>query len=133
MIITSFEDFAVLVDSVDLDSVVDEFVGVHFCFVKLKLKLLNSPTMEFKKGLIDKHLQGQLKTVFQQFDVDKKDALTFTQFQEYTYSIGMNFINKEYEPEMLKDLFEDNKAKRVTFNAFFTFLETNSIHEYTPE
>ena len=33
--------------------------------------------MEFKKGLIDKQLQGQLYTVFQAFDLDKKDALTY--------------------------------------------------------
>lgn len=89
--------------------------------------------MEFKKGLIDKHLQGQLKTVFQQFDKDHKDALTYDQFQIYLYSIGMNFINKEYESEMLKSCFEGSKSKRVSFNAFFTFLEENSIHEYTPE
>jgi len=89
--------------------------------------------MEFKKGLIDKQLQGQLNTVFQQFDKDNKDALTYDQFQEYLYSIGMNFINKDYEPQMLQSLFDGSKSKRVTFNAFFTFLETNSIHEHTPE
>lgn len=59
--------------------------------------------------------------------------MTFTQFQEYLYSIGMNFINKDYEADMLKACFDDNKGKRVSFNAFFTFLETKSIHEYTPE
>lgn len=36
--------------------------------------------MEFKKGLIDKQLQGQLSSVFQTFDTDKKDALTLSQF-----------------------------------------------------
>lgn len=40
--VTSFEDLSVLVDRVNFDSVVDEFVGVHFIVVKLKLKLLNS-------------------------------------------------------------------------------------------
>jgi hypothetical protein len=34
-LLTTLEYFAVLVDSVDLDSVVDEFVGVHSCFVKV--------------------------------------------------------------------------------------------------
>jgi hypothetical protein len=45
----------------------------------------------------------------------------------------MNFINKDYEKEILVSLFDNSKAKRATFNAFFAFLETNSIHEYTPE
>ena len=30
-------------------------------------------------------------------------------------------------------LFEGKENKRVTFNSFFMFLESNSIHEYTPE
>ena len=34
-LLTTLEYFAVLVDSVDLDSVVDEFVGVHSCCVKV--------------------------------------------------------------------------------------------------
>ena len=50
--------------------------------------------MEFKKGLIDKQLQGQLSSVFQTFDTDKKDALTLPQFQTYLYAIGMEFLNK---------------------------------------
>lgn len=89
--------------------------------------------MEFKKGLIDKQLQGQLYTVFQDFDKDKKDSLTYEQFKTYVYAIGMNFIMKDYEHKVLKTLFEKDKNKRVTFNAFFAFLESNSIHEMTPE
>lgn len=89
--------------------------------------------MEFKKGLIDKQLQGQLSTVFLSFDENKKDALTYAQFQEYLYAIGMNFICKEYDGMIVKQLFDSDKNKRVRFDAFFAFLETNSIHEFTPE
>jgi Ca2+-binding EF-hand superfamily protein len=89
--------------------------------------------MEFKKGLIDKQLQGQLSSVFQTFDTDKKDALTLPQFQTYLYAIGMEFLNKQYSEQVLQVLFEGKENKRVTFNSFFMFLESNSIHEYTPE
>jgi Ca2+-binding EF-hand superfamily protein len=57
--------------------------------------------MEFKKGLIDKQLQGQLSSVFQTFDTDKKDALTLPQFQTYLYAIGMEFLNKQYSEQVL--------------------------------
>lgn len=50
-----------------------------------------------KKGLIDTQLKGQLHNVFGLFDTDKRDALSWDQFGEYLYAIGMNFINKEYE------------------------------------
>lgn len=89
--------------------------------------------MEFKKGLIDKQLQGQLLTVFQAFDADKKDSLTLPQFQTYLYAVGMEFLNKQYSEQILTVLFEGKSNKRVTFNSFFAFLEQNSIHEYTPE
>lgn len=34
---------------------------------------------------------------------------------------------------MLAVLFGGKEKARVTFNSFFMFLESNSIHEYTPE
>lgn len=42
-------------------------------------------------------------------------------------------MNKQYSEQVLQVLFEGKENKRVTFNSFFMFLETNSIHEYTPE
>ena len=90
--------------------------------------------MASKKGLIDKQLQGQLQTVFYAFDTDKKDALTYDQFSEYVYSIGMKFITKDYDAQVVKELFGwDPGSKRVRFNAFFDWLESNSIHEFTQE
>ncbi len=68
--------------------------------------------MEFnsKKGLIDTQLKGQLHYVFSLFDADKKDALTYDQFSEYVYAIGMNFINKEYDDKVLSSLFKGEKS-----------------------
>ena len=62
-VLTLFEDLAIFVHFVDLDSVLNEFLSVHF-FIINSLNLLKI-TMEFKKGMIDKQLQGQLLTVFQ--------------------------------------------------------------------
>lgn len=45
----------------------------------------------------------------------------------------MNFINKEYDDKVLSTLFKGDKNQRVRFDAFFQFLEVNSIHEMTPE
>jgi Ca2+-binding EF-hand superfamily protein len=73
--------------------------------------------MEFKKGLIDKQLQGQLSTVFKSFDEDKKDALNYEQFCTFLYAVGMNFIVKEYEQMLIKQLFNgDKSSKRVRFD-----------------
>jgi hypothetical protein len=45
----------------------------------------------------------------------------------------MKFIYKDYNHKIEKTLFQKDKSKRVTFNAFFAFLEENAIHEFTPE
>jgi hypothetical protein len=45
----------------------------------------------------------------------------------------MNFINVEYDEKVQKTLFEGDLKRRVRFDAFFAFLESNSIHEFTPE
>ena len=71
--------------------------------------------------------------MFLSFDENKKDALTYSQFKEYLYAIGMNFIVKEYDSMIVKHLFDNDTNKRVRFDAFFAFLENNSIHEFTPE
>lgn len=48
--------------------------------------------------------------MFSLFDADKKDALTYDQFSEYVYAIGMNFINKEYDDKVLSSLFKGEKS-----------------------
>jgi Ca2+-binding EF-hand superfamily protein len=63
-----------------------------------------------KKGLIDTQLKGQLHNVFGLFDSDKRDALSWDQFEEYLYAIGMNFINKEYQDKVLAGLFKGEKS-----------------------
>ena len=46
----------------------------------------------------------------------------------------MKFITKDYDAQVVKDLFGgDPGSKRVRFNAFFDWLESNSTHEFTQE
>jgi len=64
--------------------------------------------MEFKKGMIDKQLQGQLLTIFQSFDEHKKGGLDWVQFKNYVYAVGMEFIITDYEKDVLTQLFNNN-------------------------
>ena len=83
--------------------------------------------------MINKLLENQLYTMFQQFDTDLLDALTIEQFQKYTYSIGFDFINQinnSGEGELFHT--EENKDKsRVTFPEFMRYLAQKSNFGYT--
>ena len=89
---------------------------------------------KFKKGLIDLETKGQLGTVFTQYDHEQKGSLSYNQFVEYLYAIGMNFINQDYAEWVKKELFKGETASnRVRFDAFFVFLEDHCVHDLTPE
>ena len=56
--------------------------------------------VEFKRGLIDKQQKGYLLSVFQRFDKDESQTLTWNQFKDFVFVIGMNFLVKHYSEEM---------------------------------
>ena len=90
--------------------------------------------MEFKRGLIDKQQQGQLSTVFQKFDEDNKESLTWEQFKEFVFAIGMQFLVKYYSADIEEKLFEGAfRSNRVTFPAFMIYIEESCKYENGPE
>jgi Ca2+-binding EF-hand superfamily protein len=48
-------------------------------------------------GLISKILESQYLTVFKKFDKDSTGVLSFKEFHNFVFSIGMGFLTNEYD------------------------------------
>ena len=90
--------------------------------------------VEFKKGMIDKQQQGNILSVFKKFDQNGKDALTWEQFKDFVFAIGMMFLYQHYEEDIKVKLFEgDFLSNRVGFPAFLNYLDENCKYDNMPD
>ena len=62
--------------------------------------------MDFKSGIIDKVQEGQLYAVFHHYENDQDEGLSWEQFKTFVYAVGMSFLTKYYEDELMEELFE---------------------------
>ena len=61
--------------------------------------------VDFTRSMIDPLQDRQFKTVFARFDIDNLETLDWTQFQEFCYAIGLQFLISEYQDDLEEHVF----------------------------
>ena len=90
------------------------------------------------KSLIDKQLENSLSKVFSNLDVDRRNALTYKQFERFLYMNCFDFILDFYEPDYIKrHLFSkealDSADPRCTFSDILRFIEEQSCYKHSKQ
>ena len=90
--------------------------------------------IDITRSMIDPQLNQQFKTVFEKFDRDKQQELTWPQFQEFCYAIGLQFLIQEYENDLKDTIFGGNfNGSRASFESFKEFIDMKSRFEEGPD
>ena len=90
--------------------------------------------VDFTRSMIDPLQDRQFKTVFAKFDRNKEDALTWVQFQEFVYSIGLQFLCDDFENELQEVLFKGSfDHERASYDEFKVFIDQHTKFEEGPD
>ena len=86
--------------------------------------------VDVSRSMLDPQLNQQFKTVFERFDKEERGELTFGQFEEFCYAIGLQFLIVDYLDDIKEILFEGNaKSSRVSYESFKEFIDLKSRFE----
>ena len=84
--------------------------------------------------MIDPLQDRQFKTVFSKFDRESRDSLTWSQFQEFVYSIGLKFLIDDYLEDIRAEIFDgDFNGNRATYEAFKDYVDQKTKFEEGPD
>ena len=90
--------------------------------------------VDFSRSMIDPLQDRQFKTVFAKFDKDNIETLDWSQFQEFCYAIGLQFLITDYEDDLRTNVFDGNlEMNRASYDDFKEYIDMKTKYEEGPE
>ena len=84
--------------------------------------------------MIDPLQDRQFKTVFGKFDRDNLESLDWSQFQEFCYSIGLQFLIDQYVDDLEEHVFDGDKQRnRASYEDFKEYIDMMTLFEEGPD
>ena len=86
--------------------------------------------MDLTRSMIDPLVDRQFKYVFDQYDEDNLETLTWDQFQDFAYAIGFQFLITHYKKDVEFEIFKGNfEGNRAEYKDFKTFVDNMCMFE----
>ena len=86
--------------------------------------------VDVSRSMIDPQLNQSFKTVFERYDRDERGELSFQQFQDFCYAVGLLFLTEDYMEDVKETLFQGNTGScRVSYESFKEFIDLKSRFE----